>query len=259
VWFDTTDATTLYAASAAVSSSSNHLWKSSNRGATWTALDSGANGFPFGVPVHVVQNAPWDRHELFAGTDLGLYRSTDDGASWARCGTGLPLVAVRDLYADPGRGFLRVATWGRGIWELPLAEPVLAVSPEAPETDTGATVQFAASLGDVPAAVAWTVQEGPGGGTISAAGLYTAPAVAGTFHVVATPGGNPAGAVVRAIRVWRTADADGDGAVDVLDLARLARAFGAATGQPLFDPATDLDGDGLIGDLDAARMLGRIQ
>jgi len=259
VWFDTTDASTLYAASAAVSSSSNHLWKTANRGASWTALDSGANGFPFGVPVHVVQNAPWDHNELFVGTELGLYRSTDGGASWARYGTGLPMVAVRDLYADPTKGFLRVATWGRGIWELPLAAPVLAVTPEAPETDAGATVQFTAFLSGAPATVTWSVQEGAAGGSITAAGLYTASATAGTFHVVATPAGNSAGAITRAVRVWRTADADGDGTVDVLDLARLARAWGSAAGQGLYDLATDLDGDGLVGDPDAARMLGKLQ
>ncbi len=259
-WFDTTDASTLYVASAAVSATSNHLWRSANRGASWTALDSAANGFPFGVPVHVVQNAPWDRNELFAGTDLGLYRSADGGASWARYGAGLPLVGVRDLYVDPGGAFLRVATWGRGLWELNLAAPVLAVTPEAPETDSGATVQFSATLGGAPTtAVAWSVQEGAAGGSISAAGLYTAPAGAGTFHVVAAEAGNPANTASRAVKVWRGADADGDGTVDVLDLARLARAFGAASGQALFDAAADLDGDGLVGDADAARLLARIQ
>jgi hypothetical protein len=45
----------------------------------------------------------------------------------------------------------------------------------------------------------------------------------------------------------------------VLDLARLARAWGSAAGQGLYDLAADLDGDGSVGDLDAARMLGRIQ
>jgi photosystem II stability/assembly factor-like uncharacterized protein len=259
-WFDTSDANVLYLASSALNDTANHLWKSANRGASWTALDSPSNGFPFGIPVWVVQNAPWDRNELFAGTDLGLYRSTDGGATWARYGTGLPLVGVRDLYVDPARQFLRVATWGRGIWELSLAAAVLTVTPEAPEPDAGGTVQFTATLDGVPTtAVLWSVQEGPAGGAITAAGLYTAPQGAGTFHVVAAEAGKPTNVAVRAVTVWRSADADGNGRVDVLDLARLALAWGSASGQPAYDAAADLDGNGQVGDPDAARMLARIQ
>ncbi|MCW3099895.1 MAG: chiB1, partial [Chthonomonadaceae bacterium] len=35
-------------------------------------------------------------------------------------------------------------------------------------------------------AVTWSVQEGASGGSISSSGVYTPPATAGTFHVVAT-------------------------------------------------------------------------
>jgi len=34
--------------------------------------------------------------------------------------------------------------------------------------------------------VSWSVSEGATGGTITTAGAYTAPAAAGTYHVVAT-------------------------------------------------------------------------
>jgi PKD repeat protein len=49
------------------------------------------------------------------------------------------------------------------------------------------TQQFTASItGSTNTAVAWSVQEGAPGGTVSASGLYTAPPAAGTYHVVAT-------------------------------------------------------------------------
>jgi pectate lyase len=56
------------------------------------------------------------------------------------------------------------------------------IAPPSPEVAPGHSVQFAA-----PAVtqVAWAVQE-PNGGTVTVAGLYTAPATTGTYHVVAT-------------------------------------------------------------------------
>ncbi len=68
---------------------------------------------------------------------------------------------------------------------------VLAVSPSSAEMDQGATQQFAAMVtGTANTAVTWSVQEA-NGGSINAAGLYTAPALAGTFHVIATSQADP--------------------------------------------------------------------
>jgi hypothetical protein len=55
---------------------------------------------------------------LYAGTFLGVYRSTDAGASWSRFGYGLPQVEVHDLYMPPDGSFLRIATYGRGVWKI---------------------------------------------------------------------------------------------------------------------------------------------
>jgi len=63
----------------------------------------------------------------------------------------------------------------------------LAVTPVNSTLDQGATQQFNASVvGSSNVAVTWSVQEGAAGGSITGAGIYTAPNAAGTFHVVAT-------------------------------------------------------------------------
>jgi hypothetical protein len=56
----------------------------------------------------------------------------------------------------------------------------------------GATQRFAATVtGSTNTAVNWSVQEGVSGGAITSAGVYTAPASSGTFHVVGTSTANP--------------------------------------------------------------------
>ena len=70
------------------------------------------------VPINRLLVSPVNSSTLYAGTFLGVYRSTDAGASWSRFGNGLPQVEVHDLYMPPDGSFLRVATYGRGVWEI---------------------------------------------------------------------------------------------------------------------------------------------
>jgi hypothetical protein len=63
----------------------------------------------------------------------------------------------------------------------------VSVSPSSAMMNQGATQTFTASvIGTTNTVVTWTVQEGAAGGTITSAGLYTAPNGFGTFHVIAT-------------------------------------------------------------------------
>ena len=61
----------------------------------------------------------------------------------------------------------------------------LDISPAASEAAPGDVVKFQAAQGSSALAVAWAVQEQQGG-TIDAAGNYTAPDAEGTYHIVAT-------------------------------------------------------------------------
>jgi hypothetical protein len=116
VHFDINDPNIVYVSSVAAKGTANHLWKSTNFGVSWTAIDGG--GFPTGVPVNCVIGDPLDAATLYAGTHLGVYRSSDSGATWTRFGAGLPLVNVTDIYVSPSSSLVRAATYGRGFWEL---------------------------------------------------------------------------------------------------------------------------------------------
>jgi hypothetical protein len=63
----------------------------------------------------------------------------------------------------------------------------VSVSPSPASVDACRTLTFTATVANATnGAVTWAVQEGSPGGTITSAGVYTAPSTAGTYHVVAT-------------------------------------------------------------------------
>jgi photosystem II stability/assembly factor-like uncharacterized protein len=104
-----------------------HLFKTTDGGATWVPFHGNGTGADLpNVPVWVVRYDPSDRTDstIYVGTELGLYRTTDGGNTWARYGVGLPLVRVYDLNIASNGSLLRVATYGRGVWEIhPKSEP----------------------------------------------------------------------------------------------------------------------------------------
>lgn len=122
IWIDSTNQNNWYLASStrdlANGAMVSKLYKSPDEGVTWASIGGASSGLPFGVPVHVIKNVPGNGARLFCGTDFGIYYSENSGTSWVRYGSGLPLVSVRDIYIAPDLSFIRVATYGRGVWEI---------------------------------------------------------------------------------------------------------------------------------------------
>ena len=98
-------------------------YRSTDAGATWTAMKgSGAGALPR-APANTIKVDPNDPATIYLGTQFGLYRSSDAGASWARFGSGLPLVSVTEINVSDDSSALRISTYGRGFWEI---NPLLA-------------------------------------------------------------------------------------------------------------------------------------
>ncbi|MBS1795946.1 MAG: proprotein convertase P-domain-containing protein [Acidobacteria bacterium] len=106
-----------------------NVWKTTNfssfagSGSLAPAWTAAATGLPQ-VPVTAFLVDRTDSNFLYAGTDIGVYYSSDAGASWNPLGTGLPRVAVFDL-AQTADNLLRIATHGRGFWQISVpSQPV---------------------------------------------------------------------------------------------------------------------------------------
>ncbi|HEV2884565.1 MAG TPA: hypothetical protein VGW36_06880 [Pyrinomonadaceae bacterium] len=107
----------------------NNVWKTTSLSSpNWTpVVGSGANTLPQ-VPVNSFVVDPTESNRLIAGTDIGVYSSEDGGANWTPVGTGLPRVAVFDMGITSERK-LRIATHGRGMWEILLPGSVGSANP----------------------------------------------------------------------------------------------------------------------------------
>jgi len=92
--------------------------RSADGGLTWS--DATGNLDPIPVNKLVVDPSDASGNTLFAANWIGIYRTTDGGANWTRVGTGLPLAMASDIYLEPHGKFLRIASYGRGVWELAL-------------------------------------------------------------------------------------------------------------------------------------------
>jgi hypothetical protein len=91
-----------------------HVLVTDNRGRSWHDV----TGKLPNTPVNDVLLGPG--RAVFVATDVGVFRSNPAGRNWTRVGTGLPLSAVTDIEYNVAAGRLFAATFGRGIYSLPI-------------------------------------------------------------------------------------------------------------------------------------------
>ena len=99
--------------------------RSSDLGQTWEDItgfvgnSSSSNGFP-DVAVYSLVVMPYDTDVLWAGTEIGLFISTDNGSSWHYADNGLPAVCIWDMKVVGDQVVL--GTHGRGVWSVTIPE-----------------------------------------------------------------------------------------------------------------------------------------
>lgn len=93
-----------------------YIYKTENYGKRWQLLTDGKNGIPNNYPTRVVREDPQREGLLFAGTEYGMFVSTNDGKSWHAFQQNLPVTPITDIKIY--RGDLAISTMGRSFWVL---------------------------------------------------------------------------------------------------------------------------------------------
>lgn len=102
-----------------------YIFKTADYGKTWTKL---ANGLPETGYVHAVREDPKRKGLLFAGTEIGVFYSNDDGAHWQALRLNLPAAPIHDLAVKEND--LVAATHGRSFWILDDITPLRQMTAE---------------------------------------------------------------------------------------------------------------------------------
>ena len=121
-----------------------YLVRSNDRGRTWTNI---TGNLP---DMHCAWTIAQDHINgdlIFAGTEFGLFFTTDGGRRWTQLRGGMPPTQVRDLYLQRRENDVVMGTFGNGFWVLddysPLREAsAMTLAQEARMLPTRGAYQF---------------------------------------------------------------------------------------------------------------------
>ncbi|MEP6643026.1 MAG: hypothetical protein ABJA69_00915 [Acidobacteriaceae bacterium] len=107
-----------------------YIFRSTDFGKSWTSI---VQGLPSGAYVHAVRQDTKNRSLLFAGTELGIFVSFNDGAQWQPLQQNLPRTPVTDMVVKDDD--LAVSTNGRSFWVLDDISPLRGLKSESAAAD----------------------------------------------------------------------------------------------------------------------------
>ncbi|MCP5105723.1 MAG: hypothetical protein GY950_20210 [bacterium] len=100
------------------------VFRSVDAGTSWENM----SGILPNIPANCITIDPLGGG-VYVGTDLGAFYSPNADSSWVTFDNELPNVIVNELEIHVGAEKIRAATYGRGVWESPLAGGTAIYSP----------------------------------------------------------------------------------------------------------------------------------
>ncbi len=106
-----------------------HIYRTHDGGKTWKQI---VNGLP-DAPVNTVREDPVRKGLLYAGTELAVYVSFNDGDGWQPLQLNMPAISIRDLVIHEND--LVAGTHGRGFWILDDISPLRQMTADIAQVD----------------------------------------------------------------------------------------------------------------------------
>ncbi|MCX6227186.1 MAG: T9SS type A sorting domain-containing protein [Bacteroidia bacterium] len=107
------------------------VYKSTNKGSSWQDI----SGSLPAINITTIALDKTSNEGLYVGTDAGTFYKDADMADWVMFGESFPVsvgVSELEIYNDPrnrAESRLRASTFGRGVWEINLAESDAVLPP----------------------------------------------------------------------------------------------------------------------------------
>lgn len=103
----------------------NKVYHSTNGGTSWANISENLPN----IGIRCIAHETGTKGTIYIGTDFGVFYKNETMTNWVVYGGGLPNVIVNEIEIHYGVSKLRIATYGRGIWEAPLASVITALNP----------------------------------------------------------------------------------------------------------------------------------
>lgn len=105
-----------------------YIFKTTDGGKSWTNI---AGNLPAKAYVQIVREDPKNTKLIYAGTEIGLFATYDNGRNWLPLNLkNLPNVAIHDIVVHPRENDLILATHGRSIWIFDDATVIQQMTPQ---------------------------------------------------------------------------------------------------------------------------------
>ena len=109
-----------------------YLLKSNDKGKSWTSI---TGNLPKSGTVHTIEQDFVNPDLLFAGTEFGIFVTTDGGKMWTQMKNGLPTIPVRDIAFQKRENDIVIATFGRGFYVMDNYTPLRNVNEDLIKKD----------------------------------------------------------------------------------------------------------------------------